>query len=198
LKLLEDAASFLVHQITEKIWDEMNKIGEEWIDKQKWSANFEGEEDWTVAPNNWLSEPKKINSAFARFEVDAGEGDDYGDTESYAYFDLTRFCGIKNEMGLRFKVHPQELGISKPKWRQYLIGGAKPFQEKGFKIEEKNGCLFWPLRIEQESLIKAWDEDSFDEVLRPFSEKLEWIKKSISMFDKLIDGAKKEGKRSAI
>jgi hypothetical protein len=196
LAVLDEASSLLQHKMEPEVFAAIDELAKKWVEKRKWRGkfNFLKDELW-IAPPNWLSEPDNDDSVFAWFEFHAGEGDDIGESENWAFYWLTRLCALRTgELGLRLALENTKLGITgnKPKWRQFLFSRATPFIEHGFKVEEREGRLFLPVRVDQGLLAKAYEDESMEEALIPFSEALERIDICLPLVEKLLNDTKEQ------
>lgn len=191
LRLMDEAASYLFLHISKDVFTRIDQISDRWVKKIGWKGrfNFWNESEWYAASPKWLVDPKSTKAAYAYFTLDAAEGDW---NEELGYFSLTRLCGLRSELGLRFVLEYSRLKIAKPKWKQFLMERKKPFQEKGFKLEEKEGVLFYPLRIDVEDLIKAISNNSVEDALGPFQSALEKVEDTMPLFEALFRDAKKQ------
>lgn len=191
LRLMDEAASYLISQISKEVFTKMDQVSDRWAKRVGWKGIFKflEEDTWAAAPTKWLVDPKSPKAAYAYFTLDAAEGDW---SEELGYFSLTRLCGLRSELGLRFILDHSRLKIPRGKWKQFIASRKAPFQAQGFKLEEKEGSFFYPLRIDVDELIKAIANNSIEDALGPFEMALEKIGDAMPLFDALIRDAKKQ------
>ena len=130
---------------------------------------------------------------FAKFELDAGFGDDFKFKQKLDYFTLTRFCGVGDSEGkicLRWHYETDAIVADKTKWAKFVQPHVERIRQTGFEHELESGLFFIPVHIEADSLASAIKVDAIEEALKPFSAALDLLLKAKPEFDSMLAKAK--------
>ena len=201
LRLFEDASKLLQFEIERPIFDEIDRIAEQWANDHKWVGTFDWWNDQlSLVPKGWIL-PETDNSEYqARFEFWLRHGDDEGDTEKSDYWYLTRLCGVgSNSIGFKWYEEPEVIGTqgNRRKWKEFIRERADPFIEMGFEFEEERGRFFLPVVLDQEKLAVSYENSAIEDALLPIHEALDKIGNSVKAFTDVLTVAKREfGKKS--
>src|ERR1700674_4931248 len=118
---LDAAAHRLWVEIQPHVAREMNKMAEEWVNKNDWRGVFDwfGSGLW-VAPPEWESQE---DGWCGKFYLDGGEDDSFGKNDFEAEEDifwLTRFCHkSRGQLGFRW-YYDDGLAMRPGRWRAFL------------------------------------------------------------------------------
>jgi hypothetical protein len=186
-------AHLLLTKIDEEIFEEIDKIIEEWAISNGWEGNFEWSGDglWTYPP------------IFAKKDEEGEEGEE---REPFAYFSFFRrddsasnsfwiadLCKQgQTDFGFRFVAEHNLFG-GKTKWNAYcrnLSESASQLPMIGF-VDEGKGSWFLPIQIDKNALASGYENDAYDKVFEPITQALDKIKSCVQIFDEVIESGKK-------
>jgi hypothetical protein len=200
LGLLDDAAKALIHTIEEEIFSSVGKLVSSWVQTKEWCGEFDYYKMgiW-VAPKAWLRAPSRAKhkpkqEADALFLLSIRQGDDDGASNKSDYFDLTRLCQLRqNQLGWLWDLDRKALGLTghenRVKWRHLFQEHASQFASQGF-VTEKRGMIFLPVKVENEHLAVAYEQQKIENALVPVIDALTKIHGLTNDFSKLVTLAK--------
>lgn len=193
LAMFDEAAILFENEIQPQILQELDKTIESWAKEQEWLGAFdehmENGQTW-LFPQEWHDDnTEEEDSAKAWFAL----GFNHGEGNSY---DLADLCGVgQDEMGFIFRVKYGEFG-GKTAWGRFTKSLPMPIlvslQNLGFNDCGK-GVFFMPIKLNPSLLAAAWENEDYEEIMRPVIMVLENIQQSVTVFNEIFSLAKEAG-----
>lgn len=189
--MLNEAIAML-NTIESKIFENIDRIIEDFTDKNGWIGNFDFSKSGSwLAPSEWsLAPPEDRCDPKARFNMDnINDNDDYW---------IALFCeqGISGgEAGFMFYVKHKEFG-GKTAWNNFAKTIDQSMLSKLIKLGFKNqgkGVFFLPVHLDANLLARTWEENGEfthdDDCFDPLRQALEKIKAAQEVFSQILNKA---------
>ena len=181
ISMFNEAAILVEEHITGNIFEKFLEIINQWIIKNRWS----GETEWMETENTWaspedwfiISEGEKIKIAEFRLDFEKKERNSY---------DIANLCECgDSRIGFYFSK-------GKKKKKKYFNSKIKNISEKDIKLlsfnnsGEKYNGLFLPISLNNKDLAADYENDDFEESMKPLHSALEILLKAKNIFDPIV------------
>lgn len=188
---LEAARRRLEEKVDPRLLQEASDSMKNRADALGWVHEFLSKEDGqiSVAPEQWIKrkENGEIDTWLAWFElsnVDAG-----GELVQFSHLaEFLELEGGSNRKALSFF---QDV-LKRKEWRALLSKRAdevKALRELGFDVDEREGSITLPVRLDSAALHRGFQKDDLDEALAPVGVALDRAVKAMPHFQALAKAA---------
>ena len=189
--IFNEAVCFFENSINPKIENGIDRCVEAFSIENDWEGEFqleENNENW-LRPKNWDTE----DGLEAYFSIESTESDD--DDGNYWTALFCNNASSNCEAGFFFGVETRHFG-GKRAWDAHIrsIPEEQKSQLKEIGFKQFEGRFFLPIALSNQELAKSWRlaEDPFtadDECYEPLRATLEKLKKSVPLFDAIMESA---------
>jgi len=189
---LEAARRRIDEVVDPRLLREVSVIMENWAAGLGWVHKFEDDEQSiSVAPEDWIKRDKdgKINWWFPWFELSSIDAD--GDLVSASH--LAEFLALEDSSTCKALSFCQDV-LGKKVWRNLLKKTAKEMQalrDLGFEVDDREGLVNFPVRLDLEVLKTSFEENDFEEALAPVSAALDRVRQAMPHFQLLALAAER-------
>lgn len=184
-----DEAKRLFDKIEEEVFDKVDAIVEDWVKENGWAGECDFyESDTWIAHPDWIA--GENGEYWARLFLNYYPGAD-PEVESEWLSDL---CGESQvPFGFCFEANYPRFG-GKAKWKNFcksLTENNLALKEAGFNADGKGGW-FLPVKLNKGTVANAYENEDYDEAMKPVFEALEKLEKARPVFDGLLEKAKSD------
>lgn len=189
---IEAALKYADETMEPQLGKAVAELGNDWLKKHEWAGETEddlGEEFW-VASKEWQMEGESKDSfdLYANFDSSVGPND--FDPSTW----IANFAGFLGA-GIHFTFETDAL--NKNPWKSLLKTETILVDEllsRGFQCDLKSGELAMPISIDRETLAEAFQEEDFEEALKPIEKALDNMLAAKDVLDKLVEAIRKNAK----
>jgi hypothetical protein len=190
-----------LHRLHFSLEPEIFRILDETVRKSTVRKGWDGEFDWNGEgsfwfwPKRWKTVVKSKVAHLGYFELNSEHQDDNLDIAEIPprnQFALSRLCQVNGNGSLGFRWQSEHFSQSGKllAWRKFVQANADSITSKTkFRLEDKRGSFFLPIKIEAEILATALENDVIEDALQPFRDALDEVIRSAAVFDSLIKKA---------
>ncbi|NTU73966.1 hypothetical protein HGB07_07470 [Candidatus Roizmanbacteria bacterium] len=183
LAMFNEAAILMEQQIEAQIFGEIDNIIQQWITKNEWNGEaewFEVENTW-MSPKEWCKQSEQQDTTFAVTWLARED-------EEESSYDVANLCDCgQTRLGFFFGRHDD---IKKSAWK------LKPASQEKYSLEleplgfietdDKYAPWFLPVVLDNLTLAKAYENDDYDEAMKPLRRALESIVNAQRVFDEVV------------
>lgn len=194
MSMLEDVINEYNETFEPKIFSELDKIVEDFVNLQKWTGLYNIlEKGIEFTPDNWKADNTEDSVQLASyFLVSVKDNNETSWDNEYTFF-LSQFLGIgATQSGFSFEVERKNIGNPKVgEWKKFCQNHRhyEEIGKKGFQYLN-SGSWFIPFKIDTDALAEAYCAGNTVDALLPVSEALDKIKDAHQLFDQILSDAK--------
>ncbi|OOF53073.1 hypothetical protein, partial [Rodentibacter trehalosifermentans] len=199
--LFDEATKFLEEELSDRFFKELDRHVKVFFEQQKdWDGLYDfGEQYLNFAPSKWKYQECKefdYTKYLARYVLYSENMTNDKDTTHTTYYWIT--CFFKNSENDRmvfsfYNWRPNFKNSHKTEWKKFLAEQINKYPEisnAGFKYISKEAGWYLPIEpLDQNEVIKAFEDDDFEEAFQPITNALETIIETHKYFDNIVEAA---------
>lgn len=193
LEMFNETVKLYATVIHPAVQDALVNLFIETAEDQNWIGGYaESEAELWLGLANWnaAESGEKVAPKASIDLVDLSDNDD---------FYIAALCGFSGaSAGFKFFVDPRAYGGSN-QWKKYVQSWAETtpkcvqhIKELGFR-DLGNGEFCLPVQLDAKALADAYQNDDYDEALRPLQTAFDTIKSALPHFDQILNDAPSNG-----
>jgi hypothetical protein len=164
---LEEAHRRIENVIDPRLLDEASSVLKKKADANGWVHELDRNNVISVAPEKWIERGANggIEHWFSWFALLSEDTADDLEHDSHLA-DFLALEGGSTRKVLAFKQNP----LAKRKWRALLESQTEALEDLrivGFEVDEREGTIEWPVRLDPAKLQQGFREDDLDAALAP-------------------------------